>query len=61
MPFCTFLYLFLHDYDVKMPDFAFYGVSKQETTKFYFSFSTWICSLRIQLQFGSPTFDKVSG
>ena len=23
---CTFLYPFLHDYDVKMPNFAFYGV-----------------------------------
>ena len=29
---------FLHDYDVKMPNFAFYGVRKQATTKFYFSF-----------------------
>ena len=37
----TFLYIsfpFLHDYDVKMPNFAFYGGSKQPTTKFYFSF-----------------------
>ena len=37
----TFLYisfLFLHDYDVKMPNLAFYGGSKQATTKFYFSF-----------------------
>ena len=29
---------FLHDYDVKMPYFAFYGGRKQATTKFYFSF-----------------------
>ena len=28
--FCPFLY----DYNVKMPNFAFYGVSKQATTKF---------------------------
>ena len=38
----AFLYisfLFLHDYDVKMPNFAFYGGCKQATTKFYFSFS----------------------
>ena len=37
----TFLYIsfpFLHDYDVKMPNFAFYGGRKQATTKFYFPF-----------------------
>ena len=37
----AFLYisfLFLHDFDVKMPNFAFYGECKQATTKFYFSF-----------------------
>ena len=37
----TFLYVsfpFLHDYDVKMPNFGFYGERKQPTTKFYFSF-----------------------
>ena len=37
----TFWYIsfpFLHDYDVKMPNFAFYGGRKQATTKFYFSF-----------------------
>ena len=28
----------LHDYDVKMPNFAFYGGRKQATTTFYFSF-----------------------
>ena len=35
----TFLYfslLLLHYYDVKMPNFAFYGERKQATTKFYF-------------------------
>ena len=42
-------------------NFAFYGVREQATTKFRFSFYTWIWSLRIQLQEGSPTFDKVSG
>ena len=60
----TFLYIsfpFLHDYDVKMPNFAFYGGRKQATTKFYFSYCTWIWCLGIQLQEGSPTFDKVSG
>ena len=37
----AFLYisfLFLRDYDVKMPNCAFYGGRKQATTKFYFSF-----------------------
>ena len=37
----TFLYIsfpFLHDYDVKVPNFAFYGGRKQATTKFYFRF-----------------------
>ena len=29
-------FLFLHDYDLKMPNFAFYGGCKQATTKFYF-------------------------
>ena len=29
---------FLHYYDVKMPNFAFYGERKQATTKFYFPF-----------------------
>ena len=52
---------FLHDYDVKIPNFAFHGERKQATTKFYFSFCTWIWSLRIQLQESSPTFDKVGG
>ena len=60
----TLLYIsfpFLHDYDVKMPNFAFYGGRKQATTKCYFSFWAWIWSLEIQLQEGSPTIDKVSG
>ena len=30
---CTFLCPFLHDYDVKMPNFMLYGVRKQATTK----------------------------
>ena len=41
----TFLYIsfpFLHDYDVKMPNFALYGESKQATAKFYFSFRGWL-------------------
>ena len=34
----TFLYIslpFLHDYDVKLPNFTFSGGRKQATTKFY--------------------------
>ena len=37
----TFLYIsfpFLHDYDVKMLNFLFYGERKQATKKSYFSF-----------------------
>ena len=52
---------FLPDYDVKLPNLAFYGLYKQATTKFYFSFLTWKWSIGIQLQEGSPTFDKVIG
>ena len=58
-----FLYIFLpflHGYDVNMPNFAFYGGRTQATTKFYFSYCTWIYKkwyLGIQLQEGSPTFD----
>ena len=50
----------LHDYDVKIPNFTFHGVRKQPTTKFCFSFHTWIWSLGIQLLEGSATFYKVS-
>ena len=59
--FVHFFARFLHDYDVNMPNFAFYGGRKQATTKFCFSFCTWIRCSGIQLQEGSPTFDKVSG
>ena len=38
----AFLYIslpvFARLHDVKMPNFSFYGVRKQATTKFYFSF-----------------------
>ena len=36
--FCTFLCPFLHDNDVNMANFEFYGGRKQATTKFYFSY-----------------------
>ena len=61
MLFCTFLCPFLHDYDVKMPNFAFYVERKQAATKCYFSYCIWIWCLGNQLQEGSPTFGKVSG
>ena len=55
----AFLYISLpslHDYDMKMPNFKFYRGSTQATTKFPLSLSlwTWIWSLGIQLQEGSP-------
>ena len=42
--------------NVKIPYFAFYGERKQATMKFI-----KILSLGIQLQQGSPTFDKLTG
>ena len=44
----------------QVPYFAFYRERNLATTKFYFPFWTWIWSLGILLQGGSPTFDKVS-
>ena len=57
--FATFL-PFLRNYNVKMPNFAFYGECQQATSKSYFSLWAWIWFLGIQLQFGSPTINKVS-
>ena len=37
----TFLYIsyaFLHDYEVHLPNFVFYGDRKQAATKLYFAF-----------------------
>ena len=59
--FLYFSFPFLHDYGMKMPSVASQGGRKQGTTKFYFSFWAWIWSLEIQLQEGSPTFNKVRG
>ena len=44
-----FLYISLpslHDYGVKIFNFTFYGVRKQATTNFSFSFKTWVWSPR---------------
>ena len=59
----TFLYISLplrHDYDVKMPNFTFYGGCKQVTRKFSFSFQTWEWSPRNHLQGKLPTLDIFS-
>ena len=59
----TFLYISLpplHDCDAKMPSFTFYGGREQETTKFSFSFRTWIRFLRIHLQTIPLAFHKIS-
>ena len=47
----------IHDYDVKMPNSAFYGERKQATTKFILLFAL---ELGIQLHLAAPTSDKVS-
>ena len=47
----AFLYISLpslHDHDVKMPNFTLHRGSTQATTKFRFSFCTWIWLLGIQ-------------
>ena len=38
--FFVHFFFFLHEYDVKLPNFTFKGGRKQATTKFLFSFST---------------------
>ena len=43
---------FLHDYDVKMPNFAFYGVRKQATTKFILLFA-------LELGYGPLEFNSI--
>ena len=47
----TFFYISLpvmYNYDLKMPNFAFYGEREQATTNFYLSFLPWIW-LRVRL------------
>ena len=59
----AFLYIYLlllHDYNVKVPKFAFcQGQEHKTTTVFFFSW-TLIQSFRIQLQKQLPTFDEVN-
>ena len=47
-------------YDVKIPNFTFYGWRKQPTPKFSFSFWTWMWLVRILLKKSSLAFDKVN-
>ena len=58
----AFLYISLPsllDYDVKMPNFTFYGGCKQARTKFSYSFWTWpIYFIGNQLQVSSPSYQK---
>ena len=51
-----FGHFLLHDYEVKLPNFTFYGGRKQETTKFNFTSSTWIGILGTQLQGALASF-----
>ena len=58
----AFLYISLplrHDYDVKMPNFTFYGGRKQATRKFSFSFYTWEWFPRNHLQGKLPTLNII--
>ena len=58
----AFLYISLplpHDYDVKMPNFTFYGGRKQAITK-VFCFTELEFFLGDLTQESSPTFDKVN-
>ena len=59
----AFLYIslpFMNNYEVKLPNFTCYGERKQATTKVIFLFQNLdTVPSGIQLQEGSPTFDKV--
>ena len=50
----------LHNFDLKMPNFTFYGAGELTTTKISFSFWTWLWFLEIQLQKSSLAFEKVT-
>ena len=56
----AFLYISMpsmHRYDVKMPNFTFYGGPKQAKTNFFFSLKTGVWSLTHHLQGNLSTFD----
>ena len=50
----------LHDYDVKMSNFSFYGGRELKTTTFLFFSWTSIQSFRTQVQKILPTFDELN-
>ena len=56
-PFCTFLCRFLHDYDVKIPNFVFNEERIQATTYFI---SLMILNMVPWNSNSGGTFDKVS-
>ena len=50
----------LHDYDVKMPNFTFFGGREHKTTTFFFFSRPLMQYFRIQLQKHLPTFDEMN-
>ena len=58
--FCTFPYRHCTtSYDVRLPNFTFYGGQEHMTTNFFFFLWTQIQSFGIKLLKKSPTFDKL--
>ena len=58
-----FLYISLpslHDYDLKVPNFTFYGEREHKIITFFFFSSTSIQTFKLQRQKKSPTFDKLN-
>ena len=54
----------MHDYNMKLPSFAFYEGCKQATMTFHFSFWTGIGILGIKIRRGGggvPIFDTEDG
>ena len=49
----------MHDYDVKLANFTFYGEREHKTTVSLFFLCTWIQSFRIHILKKWPTFDKL--
>ena len=59
----AFLYISLpsvHDYDVKLSNFTFFGGREHKTTSFFFFSWTLMQYFRIQLQKNLPTFDEMN-
>ena len=58
---CTFPDPLLHDYNVKMPNFAFYEEQATSNDEILFLFLNLDMNPRETTSGGSPTFVKVSG